>query len=129
MSAFVVQVQNQPGEGAKILQALADRGLNVMIAAAGYGDTAIATLVTDDNEAAKEALNAAGLSCAEVPIVKVRLRNQPGEGARLFGQLHQAGINVELVLPIAIDPNQADLLIGTNDADRAREVLSADLVS
>jgi hypothetical protein len=89
---------------------------------------AIATLVTDNNEAAKEALNGKGLSFTEVPVVKVRLQNQPGEGARLFGQLHQAGINVELVLPIAIDPNQADLLIGTNDTDRAREALSGDLV-
>jgi hypothetical protein len=128
MSAFIVQLKNEPGQGAQVLQALADRGLNVMIAAAGYGDTAIATLVTDNNEAAKEALNGKGLSFSEVPIVKVRLRNQPGEGARLFGLLHQVGVNVELVLPIAIDPNQADLLIGTNDTDRAREVLSADLV-
>jgi len=129
MSAFVIEAKNQPGEGEQILSTLAEQGLNVMIAAAGYGDTAIATLITDDNEKAKRALSARGLSFSEVPVVKVRLMNKPGEGARIFGELHKAGINVELVLPIAIDSKQSDLLIGTQQTDRAREVLAKDLTS
>src|SRR5215217_7534089 len=100
MSAFTVELKNQPGELARLCEAMAARGVNLVLCGMSHGDSGTIAFIADDEAAARTALEVAGMDFTERPALTVQMDNVPGAGAATFRRLANADVNVDLVLPI-----------------------------
>jgi hypothetical protein len=124
MNAFVVEVKNQPGEMARVTQALAARDVNLLVSSFGLGDQFAVAFVPNDAERARSALTDAGESFREIPIITVRMEDVPGQAAATSRKLADAGINIELWLLVDSRRDSFTVAIGADNLEKAREVLS-----
>src|SRR5512142_1548062 len=81
MSVFTVDLKNQPGELARLCEAMAGRGVNLILCATARGEDGTVAFVADDEASAGTALTAAGVAYTTRPALTVRMENQPGAGA------------------------------------------------
>jgi len=118
------QVEDRPGILAKICQALADRGVNVLAFQASTREgKGLVRLVVDNFSTAKTTIEGQGVKCNETEIAQVSLPNRPGEMARAASQLGSANINIEYGYT-GVDPTgKATFFFGVSDVGRAVEIL------
>jgi hypothetical protein len=129
MQAFIVEAANRPGEFARYTEAIAQRGINLSAAVCiGMGDSGVAAFLSADDTALRSALNDAGFSYREVPIVTARLEDRPGTAASAARRLADAGVNIELFTPVAADGQGITMAIGVDNVQKASEALG-DLVT
>lgn len=128
MKVFMVEVKNQPGEMARVTEALAARGINVLVSCLGIGDQFALAIVPSDEEGAGSALTDAGEVFRELPVFTVRSEDRPGEAAAIGRKLADAGVNIELYLPVDTSKEKFTVAIAADDVERAREVLSDQVV-
>ena len=93
MSVFTVDLANQPGELARLCEAMAGRGINLVLSAIAREDGGTVAFIADDEAGAQEVLDGAGLQYAMRPALTIRMENQPGTGAATFRKLANAGVN------------------------------------
>ena len=129
MSAFTVELKNQPGELARLCAAMAARGVNLVLCGMSHGDSGTVAFIADDEAAARAALDGAGMEFAERPALTVRMDNVPGAGAATFRKLADADVNMDLLLPIRVSNEQFFAVICVDDVDAARKALGAQVVS
>jgi hypothetical protein len=129
MSAFAVELKNQPGELARLCGAMAARGVNLVLCGMSHGDSGTVAFVADDEAAARTALDEAGMEFTERPALTVRMDNVAGAGAGTFRTLADADVNVELLLPIRVSNEQFFAVICVNDLDAASQALGEQVVS
>ena len=65
MSAFVVEFENRPGELARVCEAMAARGVNIVVCGTTRGDVGTVAFIADDEAAARTALEDAEIPYAE----------------------------------------------------------------
>ncbi len=128
MSAFTVELKNQPGELARLCEAMAASGVNLILCATTHGDSGAVVFIADDEPSARTVLESAGIEYAMRPALTVRIENLPGAGAATFRTLGNAGINVDLLLPVRISDELFFAVICIDDVDKARSALG-DLVA
>jgi len=76
-----VDLANQPGELARLCEAIAGRGINLVLSAIAREDGGTVAFIADDEAGAQEVLDGAGLQYAMRPALTIRMENQPGTGA------------------------------------------------
>ena len=120
MNAFIVQLENRPGTLAQVAEALGAAGVNITTGAgmllglnAGFG------FVAEDEAKAAAALEAAGIGYRSREIVQANLADSPGTLGALTRRLGDAGVNIELFLPIAAGDGQIHVAFAVNDAETA----------
>jgi len=121
MSAFTVELDNHRGGLARLCQALASGGVNLLLCAATQGSSGVAAFIADDEAAAQAVLEGAGTGYLLRPALTVTMANLPGAGAAAFRTLAEAGINVELLVPVRISDAEFFAVICADDpaaADR-----------
>jgi hypothetical protein len=123
MSAFTVELGNQPGALAGLCEAMADRGINLLLCATTSGDSGVVAFIADDEAAAMAVLDSAGIEYLMRPALTVRMDNAPGVGAATFRKLCDAGVNVELLLPARISEELFYAVLWVSDEDAARRAL------
>ena len=128
MSGFTMDLANQPGELARLCEAMAVRGINVVLSAIAGADGATVAFIADDEDAAEAALEDAGLPYAIRPALTIRMENQPGSGAATFRKLADAGVNADLLLPVRVSDELFFAVICVDDPDKARHALGAQVV-
>jgi hypothetical protein len=128
MSVFTVELESRPGELARLCEAMAARSVNLLLCAIASGDTGTVAFVVDDERAARAALDVAEIEYAERPALTVRLENLPGAGAQAFRRLAEAGVNLELLLPVQVSKEEFFAVIGVDDEQAARTALGDQLV-
>jgi hypothetical protein len=74
-------------------------------------------------------LDGAGIGYLLRPAVTVRLENVPGAGAATFRKLADAGVNVELLLPVRISDEEFFAVICADDAAAAEGALGGQVIS
>lgn len=109
---------------ARVTEALAARGVNLLASCFGIGDQGAVAFVPNDDDRARSALTDAGESFREIPSITVRMEDVPGQAAATSRKLADAGINVELWLPVDTRRDNFTVAIGADNLERAREVLS-----
>jgi hypothetical protein len=62
MSVFTVDLKNQPSELARLCEAMAGRGVNLILCAITRGEDGTVAFIADDEASAEAALTDAGLS-------------------------------------------------------------------
>ena len=129
MSAFAVSLEDQPGELARLCEAMASSGVNLLLCATTYSGSGVVAFIADDEASAQEALEAAGLEYLMRPALTVKLENQPGAGAAAFRKLADSGVNVDLLLPVRISDELFFAVICVDDEAVARAALGDQVVA
>jgi len=60
MSVFTVDLKNRPGELARLCEAMADRGVNLILCATTRGEDGTVAFIADDEASAEAALTGTG---------------------------------------------------------------------
>lgn len=99
MKDLTVNLQNKPGTVAQAAEALGNAGINIE---GGFGmamgDKGELHLLVADADAARAALQAAGVECGADRDVEVfSLIDEPGELGRHLRRIADAGINLDMV--------------------------------
>jgi len=129
MSVFTVDLKNQPGELARLCEAMASRGVNLILCAAARGDHGAVAFIADDEARAETALAGAGIGYARRPALTIRMENQPGAGAATFRKLADAGVNTDLLVPVRVSDDLFFAVICVDDPDTARLALGVQVIS
>ncbi|HEX6526817.1 MAG TPA: hypothetical protein VF070_43405 [Streptosporangiaceae bacterium] len=129
MSVFTVDLKNQPGELARLCEAMADRGVNLILSAAASGETGTVAFIADDEASAEEVLAVVGARYARRPALTIRMENQPGTGAATFRKLADAGVNADLLVPVRVSDDLFFAVICVDDPDKARRALGVQVIS
>jgi len=128
MSLFTVDLKNQPGELARLCEAMAGSGINLVLSATALDGGGIVVFIADDEPGAQAVLEDAGIQYAMRPALTVRMENQPGTGAATFRKLADAGVNADLLLPVRVSDDLFFAVICVDDQDKARRALGAQVV-
>ena len=128
MSAFTVEFANQPGELARLCEAMANRGVNIVVCGVTHGETGTVAFIADDEMAARTALEGAQIEYDEHEALTVRIANVAGAGATTFRKLAHAGVNVNLLLPVRVSTDEFLAVICADDLDAAASALGDQVV-
>ena len=128
MTAFTVELKNQPGELAHLSEAMAARKVNLVLRGTTHGGSGTVAFIADDEAAARTVLESAGIEFTERPAFTVRMANVPGAGAATFRKLANAHVNMDLLLPIRISDEVFFAVICVDDVDAARTALGDQLI-
>jgi hypothetical protein len=126
MKAFVIGLENKPGEMARVSAAVAGKGINITTGAGiAWGGSGAVGLLTEDEGGTRDALREAGLEFRECDALAVPLENRPGTLAEASRRLADAGVNIEFVAPSEFAGGKTTLVVGVEDAEIARKVLGS----
>ena len=128
MGAFTVDMDNQPGELARLCEALAERGVNMLLCATTGGAKGVVVFIADDEAAAQAALASASIGYQLRPAITARMHNVPGAGAATFRRLADAGVNLEFLLPVRISDDEFYAVIAVDDPAAAEAALGEQVV-
>ena len=126
MIAFIVDMQDQPGELARVTEAIAQKGINITaFSGATAGGRGAVMLVTNDEEGTRRALADAGCQVTESELVTTSLEHQPGSLAAAARKLADAGINISGALPIGMSDGKVSIAFATDQPAKARELIGS----
>jgi hypothetical protein len=128
MSVFTVDLKNQPGELARLCEAMAGHGINLVLSALAREDGGTVVFIADDEARAQAVLQDASIEYAMRPALTIRMENQPGTGAATFRKLADAGVNADLLLPVRVSDDLFFAVICVDDQDKARRALGAQVI-
>ena len=128
MSVFTVALKNQPGELARLCEAMADHGVNLVLCATTHGEDGTVAFIADAEARAETALQDAGIGYTMRPALTIRMENQPGVGAATFRKLADAGVNADLLLPVRVSDDLFLAVICVDDAGKASRALGAQVI-
>ncbi len=128
MSAFLVELKNQPGQLADVCEAMAARGVNIVLCGTAAGDRGTAAFIADDEAAARTALEGAGIEYIQRDALTVRMDNVSGAGAATFRKLARANVNLELLLPIQVSDEHYFAGVCVDDLEAARRALGDQII-
>ncbi len=103
---------------------MASSGVNLLLGATTHDDSGVVALIADDEASAQTVPGSAGTGYLIRPVLTVRMQNQPGIGAATFRKLADAGINVDLLLPVRISDELFFAVICLDDVAAARGALA-----
>jgi hypothetical protein len=125
MNAFLIELQNKPGELARITEAIAAKGVNLTaVTGATCGSSGSLAILTADDATTRTALKDARFSFREVEATETPIANVPGGLAKAARRLAEAGVNVEALLPTGMKGNDVTVAFVTSDPAKARTLLS-----
>lgn len=126
MQVFLVDLKNQPGELARVTEAIAAKGINIeAFSGATCGDSGRVALMTNDEATTRSILKESGFTCTELEATDAAFRHEPGALAKATRRLADAGINIEAAMPVGMEGNEVHVAFATSDPAKAREVLAA----
>jgi hypothetical protein len=129
MSVFTVDLENRPGELARLCEAMAGRGINLILCVTTRGEDSTVAFIADDEASAETALTDAGVRYARRPALTIRMENQPGVGAATFRKLADGGVNTDLLMPVRVSDDLFFAVICVDDPDKARRALGVQVIS
>ena len=107
---------------------MATHKVNIVLSAIAHGRAGSIAFVVDDERVARTALQDAEIEFVERPALTVRMENVPGAGATSFRRLADAGVNLELLLPVQVSREEFFAVVCVDDVDAARAALGSYVV-
>ena len=124
MRQFEIVVENRVGALADVCEVLSKSNINLKgITTELKTGIGIIRIVTDDEERTREALKDAQLDFSEYEIVRVTLRDKPGEISRLTRAMSNLGIDIESVFLMDKKEGKSELAFKVNDLNKAKSIL------
>lgn len=116
-----VFAESKPGHVSGILELFGEEGINVRGFSAGdTGEYGIVRFIVDRPEDAMAALKRNNCACASTPVLCLRLKDEPGELARVMGVLAACDINVIYSYSMI----STYIVLSVADVEHAEELLS-----
>jgi hypothetical protein len=128
MSVFTVDLKNQPGELARLCEAMAGSGINLVLSVMTWGEGGTVAFIADDEASAQAVLENTGIEYTMRPALTIRMDNQPGTGAATFRKLAAAEVNTDLLLPVRVSDELFFAVICVDDTGKARQALGDQVV-
>jgi len=124
MNAYLITVDNRPGVLAKLLEAAAKRHVNVA-PAFGLSDGArgLIALGSDDDAGLRAAIADAGYTATAIEMVVVELENRPGTGAAVTRKLADAGVDLQIAVPVGMSGDRVQMGFGARDTALLKRTL------
>lgn len=120
---FSVILPNKPGALADFSEKLAKNGVNIQAISGEGGETSgVIRIITDDVRSTEKALNGSYRYVCEAAYL-VKLKNRPGELAKMSRKISNAGININFLYVYGTNENEMILAINTNKMKETKEVL------
>ena len=129
MNRIIVMAKSEVGVIADMTEPLAQAGVNILtLNTDSAGETDIVIIATDDNDAALQALTAAGFRAIVDDTLIIRLRDEPGALAKVAKKFKDAGINIQSLH--IFDRHAGYAMVGVSPADRglAEKIVGKDAV-
>lgn len=125
MKEFDVYIRDKPGELSKVCELLGDNGVNIKaIASERAASRPLVKIVTDDEVTTKAALTRApGLTFDLKDVVVVRLKDRPGELAKVTKRLAKAAINVDSIYLMGRESGVTEMVLTVDDPKKATALL------
>lgn len=121
---FVVQVNNKPGEMARLAEQLAARNVDLRaIGGGGLGEVGHFIMTTADDDAARQVLVDGEWTFIEGESLLAEVDDQPGGMARIARELSDAGVNVLGHLFLGRWSDRATFAFVVDDPEKARPIL------
>ena len=125
MNAFLVDLENKPGEFARVSEAIARKGINITtISGSTCGSSGRVVMTTDNDGATRTVLGEAKLTFTESEVTEATLRNEPGALAKIARRLADSGLNIEAIVPTGMKGNDVSVAFITDNPTAARSLLS-----
>ena len=121
---FVVQVDNKPGEMARLAEQMAAAGVDLRaIGGGGLGDVGHFIMTTADDDTARTVLEEGAWVFYEGESLLAEVDDRPGGMARIARELADAGVNVLGHLFIGRWSDRATFAFVVDDPEKARPIL------
>jgi hypothetical protein len=121
---FAIEIEQRPGELARIASALAHHQVTLKAGTAlTTGRRLLARFIPSDIEATRRALDAAGIRFEESEVLPVLLESRAGELAMLSARLGQSGVGVRALYLTATEGNLLEVAVVPTNVARARQAL------
>jgi hypothetical protein len=124
MHDVAIQLENRPGALAEMGEALGRAGVSVegggVFVVNGVG---VAHFLFNDGDAARDALEAAGITVLSVrDVVMLRLnQSEPGQLGKIGRRMAEAGVNIE----VQYSDHDHQLILVVDDIEKGRAVAEA----
>ena len=120
---FQISLPNEPGQLARITEALGHRQINIItIAAIGVANPGV-VLVTVQEDETREILKELSLSFQEAELLSVKMPNIPGELGIFTKKLADANINIESMYLLEESFGEVRIGFTVDDLDKAKQEL------
>ena len=121
---FVVQLENHPGELARLSRTFAQRGVQIHHAAcAGTGPLQCMFVTFTDDDAARSVLKGLGHPFIEGEPIMVEIPDEPGALGEVSQKLAEAGVRVTGMIQAGRKPGLIEMAFCVDDEAKAREAL------
>ena len=125
MNIFIVDLRHQPGELAKVTEALAQKGIDITaFSGVTCGGSGTVALITSDDTVTRSTLQDAGYRPRELEVVTTTVENTPGSLAKVARKLADAGISIEAAMATGMSGLNVTLAFATDQPAKARGVLA-----
>lgn len=129
MPSLRVILPNRPGLLAELTECLAEKSIDIaQIVVETHGTGALVRMEVERDDAALEALSAAGYNAVTDDVVLARIEDKAGALAHLSRRLAEAQINIRAMHHVRRDGGYAVVAISTDDNARARGVLEEEAI-
>lgn len=116
-----VFAESKPGHVSNILEIFGKEGINVRGFSAGdTGEYGIVRFIVDKPDEALAILKSHNCACAQTPVLCIRLKDEPGELARVMRVLASCDINVIYSYSMI----SAYIVLSVSDIERAERLLA-----
>ena len=121
---IVVSAESKPGVLAKVSDALAKAGVNIVaVCAADAAGRGKIRLVVSDPARAKAALGAAKIRCGEEPALLLSMEDHPGALASVASRLAAARINIKCTYATTAGGGKVQVVLVVPNPDKALQAL------
>ena len=126
MKTITIVTKDRVGLLADVSGLLGENRINISsIAAEAHGKTGILRVVTDNPAKTKAVLKKAGFDVSDFEMVVVRLKNKPGELARLTRELAENGIDIKNAYQFPADRNEVVFGFETSNVPKAKKIAAS----
>ena len=124
MNAFLIDLDDKPGELARVTEAIAAKGIDLTgVAGAPTGGHGVVALITNDEAGTRSVLAAGGFRVREVEVVPAAIEARPGGLAVVARRLADAGVNIAAAFATGMSGDRITVAIATPDGAAARAAL------
>ena len=123
MRQFEILINDRPGELAKVTDALAMNGINIMAIASERCKNPIIRIVTDDEQSTRAALKKANMKFRENELMVIELQDRPGELSKMAKKLAKSGVNVESIHILNKGASTTSIALVVDNYKKASEIL------
>ena len=129
MDRIIVIAKSDVGVIADITASLAGAGVNIQtINTENTGETGLVIITTDNNDAALQALTAAGFRAVMDNVLVIRLRDEPGALAKVAEKFKNAGVNIQSLHILDRHRDYATVALTADDRAQAERLIDQDAI-